>query len=198
MSGGELKRLRELLFMDDHVCPWWLAYTFDNPIRRILHPPEKVLGGLLHQGCTALDIGCGMGHFTLGMAKMVGDHGRVIALDIQDQMLERVRRRAFHQGLTARIILHKGYVECLEMKGQVDFALAFWVVHEVPDQQSFFNAVKGLLKPDGRFLVAEPRIHTSQAGLERSLKIAAQAGLTLCANPAISMSRTALLIHKGE
>jgi ubiquinone/menaquinone biosynthesis C-methylase UbiE len=193
-----LKRLRELLLMGDHVCPWWLAYTFDNPIRRILHPPDKILGGLVRQGCTALDIGCGMGHFTMGMAKMVGAQGRVIAVDIQEQMLERVRRRAIHQGLTERIILHKGYVETLEMKGQVDFAMAFWMVHEVPDQLTFFKAVKDLLKPDGRFLVAEPKIHTNEADINRSLKIASQAGLAVCANPGISMSRTALLIHQGQ
>jgi ubiquinone/menaquinone biosynthesis C-methylase UbiE len=193
-----LKRLRELLLMDDHVCPWWLAYSFDNPIRRILHPPEQILGSLVHQGCTALDIGCGMGHFTFGMAKMVGDQGRVIAVDIQDQMLERVKRRAMRQGLADRLILHKGQVEGLEMKGQVDFALAFWMVHEVPDQSAFFKAVKDLLKPDGRFLVAEPKIHTSEADIKRSLKIASQAGLAVCANPGISMSRTALLIHQEQ
>ena len=193
-----MKRLRELLLMDDHVCPWWLAYTFDNPIRRILHPPDKLLGDLVHQGFTALDIGCGMGHFTMGMAKMVGDQGRVIAVDIQEQMLERVKRRAIHQGLSGRIILHKGYVEGLEMKGQVDFALAFWMVHEVPDQLAFFKAVKDLLKPDGRFLVAEPKIHTSEADLDRSLKIASQAGLAVCANPGIPMSRTALLTYQGQ
>jgi len=193
-----MKRLRELLLMDDHVCPWWLAYTIDNPIRRILHPPDKLLGDLVHQGFTALDIGCGMGHFTMGMAKMVGDQGRVIAVDIQEQMLERVKRRAIHQGLSGRIILHKGYVEGLEMKGQVDFALAFWMVHEVPDQLAFFKTLKYLLKPDGRFLVAEPKIHTSEADLDRSLKIASQAGLAVCANPGIPMSRTALLTYQGQ
>ncbi len=198
MFGAVLKRLRKLLLMDDHVCPWWLAYSFDNPMRRILHPPKKILGSLVHQGCTALDIGCGMGHFTFGMAKMVGDHGRVIAVDIQEPMLERVRRRARHQGLTERLILHKGDVEGLEMNGQVDFALAFWMVHEVPDQLAFFRAVKNLLKPDGRFLVAEPKIHTSEADIDRSLKIASQAGLAVCANPGISLSRTALLIHQGQ
>lgn len=103
-----MKRLRTLLSMDDHVCPWWLAYTFDNPLRRILHPPEKVLSGLVSQGQTVLDIGCGMGHFSIGMARMVGESGRVIALDLQDQMLDRVRRRAEKQRLSDRLILHKG------------------------------------------------------------------------------------------
>jgi hypothetical protein len=84
------------------------------------------------------------------------------------------------------------------MKGQVYFALAFWMVHEVPDQLTFFKAVKDMLKPDGRFLVAEPKIHTSEGDMARSLKIASQAGLAVCANPGISMSRTALLIHQGK
>jgi len=188
-----MKRLRTLLLMDDHVCPWWLAYTFDNPLRRILHPPEKVLSGLVRQGQTVLDIGCGMGHFSIGMARMVGEHGRVIALDLQDQMLDRVRRRAEKQRLSDRLILHKGEVAGLDMKGEVDFALAFWMVHEVPDQHAFFQSVKGLLKPDGRLLVAEPKMHTSEADLSRSLKIAADAGLKVNANPGISFSRTALL-----
>jgi ubiquinone/menaquinone biosynthesis C-methylase UbiE len=188
-----VKRLRDLLLMDDHVCPWWLAYTFDNPIRRILHPPEKVLAGLVSQGQTALDIGCGMGHFTIGMARMVGEHGRVIAVDIQGQMIERVRRRAKHQALTDRLILHKGEVAGLEMKGQVDFALAFWMVHEVPDQQAFFQAVRSLLKPKGQFLMAEPKIHTSEQDLSNSFQMASKAGLTVCGKPTISFSRTALL-----
>jgi ubiquinone/menaquinone biosynthesis C-methylase UbiE len=188
-----MKHLRTLLSMDDHVCPWWLAYTFDNPLRRILHPPEKVLSGLVSQGQTVLDIGCGMGHFSIGMARMVGERGRVIALDLQDQMLDRVRRRAEKQRLSDRLILHKGEVAGLDMKGEVDFALAFWMVHEVPDQHAFFQSVKGLLKPDGRLLVAEPKMHTSQADLIRSLKIAAGAGLRVIANPDISFSRTALL-----
>ena len=193
-----MKRLRDFMLMDDHVCPWWLAYSFDNPLRRILHPPEKVLAGLLDPGMTVLDIGCGMGHFTLGMARMVGPGGRVIALDLQDQMLTRVRSKAERQGLAGRITLHKGEVAGLEMKGMVDFALAFWMVHEVPDQLAFFKAVKGLLKPDGRFLVAEPKIHTTQADVERSLEIAFQADLEVCSSPGILMSRTALLVHQKK
>jgi ubiquinone/menaquinone biosynthesis C-methylase UbiE len=127
------------------------------------------------------------------MARMVGERGRVIALDLQDQMLDRVRRRAEKQRLSDRLILHKGEVAGLDMRGEVDFALAFWMVHEVPDQHAFFQSVKGLLKPDGRLLMAEPKIHTSEADLIRSLKIAESAGLNVCAKPDISFSRTALL-----
>jgi len=188
-----MKRLSELISIDGHVCPWWLAYTFDNPVRRILHRPEIVLAGLVRQGQTVLDIGCGMGHFTIGMAKMVGPHGRVIAVDIQDRMLDHVRRRAMKDGLSERIVLHKGEVSGVEMSGEVDSALAFWMVHEVPDQSAFFQAVKGLLKPDGLFLMAEPKMHTSKTDLEKSLLIASRAWLTTVSEPHISFSRCALL-----
>jgi ubiquinone/menaquinone biosynthesis C-methylase UbiE len=188
-----VKRLRELLLMDAHVCPWWLAYTFDNPLRRILHPPERILAGRVLPGMTVLDIGCGMGHFTLGMARMVGETGRVIGLDLQAEMLGRVRRRAESQRLSGRITLHHGEVGSLDARGAVDFALAFWMVHEVPDQEAFFKTVKDLLKPDGCFLVAEPKIHTSAADLEGSIGTASHAGFNLIGRPSIAMSRTALL-----
>lgn len=184
--------------MNEHVCPWWLAYTFDNPLRRLAHPPEKVLEGLVRQGLTVLDIGCGMGHFTLGMARMVGVNGRVIALDLQEQMLKRVCSRAAQQGLSQRIIAHRGSIESLNCNKKIDFALAFWMVHEVPDRKSFFKALKDLLKPDSRFLMAEPKIHTSENDMEDSLKLASGAGLATVGRPNIRFSRAALLAPEGS
>jgi SAM-dependent methyltransferase len=90
-----------------HVCPWWFAYTFDNPVRRILHPPAQVLGRWVRPGMTVLDVGCGIGHFTLGMARLVGDGGRVIAADLQQSALAAVRRRAARAGLGERVITHR-------------------------------------------------------------------------------------------
>ena len=70
------------------VCPWWLCFTFDNPLRRLIHNPKRSCGsGWRRQ--TAIDIGCGMGYFSLPMARLVGDTGRVIAVDLQDRMLHR-------------------------------------------------------------------------------------------------------------
>ncbi|MBU4143260.1 hypothetical protein KJ590_04695, partial [Patescibacteria group bacterium] len=48
------------------VCPWWLCYSFDNPLRRLFHDPERLLGPYVKTGMTAVDIGCGMGYFTIG------------------------------------------------------------------------------------------------------------------------------------
>ena len=57
------------------VCPWWLAYTFDNRLRRLLYKPEMVLKPYVNPGMTLLDLGCGMGFFSIAMASLAGDTG---------------------------------------------------------------------------------------------------------------------------
>ena len=54
------------------ACTWWIAYTFDNPLRRLIHKPQKILGNYIKEGMTVMDLGCGMGHFSIGMAGLVG------------------------------------------------------------------------------------------------------------------------------
>src|SRR5574341_1266039 len=82
-----------------HVCPWWLAYTFDNPLRRLAHDAGKILSPYLREGMTAVDLGCGMGYFSIAMAGIVGNQGTVISVDIQKEMLAVLRRRAEKAGV---------------------------------------------------------------------------------------------------
>lgn len=179
---------------DTHVCPWWLAYTFDNPLRRWLHQPEKLLAGLVDEGQTVLDIGCGMGHFSIGMAKMVGENGRVIAVDLQAKMLERVQRRAERDGLQDRLRLHQCQPDRIGLTEPVDFALAFWMVHEVPNRPVFLAEVRSLLKPEAQFLMVEPRLHVSAADVQRTIEMAYTAGLKLHAEPEVRLSRAVLFV----
>ena len=74
--------------MSPHVCPWWGGYFIDNWFRRWLHSPERILAPYVKPGMSVLDFGCGMGIFSVAMARMVGDEGQVIAVDVQQQMLE--------------------------------------------------------------------------------------------------------------
>jgi len=48
-----------------HVCPWWLVFTFDNPLRGLIHDPRRLFGPYLRPGMRALDLGCGRGFATL-------------------------------------------------------------------------------------------------------------------------------------
>ena len=92
---------------DHHVCPWWLAYTFDNPLRRLIHNPRKIFSDYVQEGMTVVDIGCGMGYFSLGLAELVGDEGQVISVDLQQEMLDITLKRATKKGLEHRIILNR-------------------------------------------------------------------------------------------
>lgn len=89
--------------MAKHVCPWWLAYTFDNPLRSIFHKPERIFIPYLNEGMTAIDIGCGMGYFSIGMAKIVGKTGKIISVDLQQKMLDILIKRAKKAGVANRI-----------------------------------------------------------------------------------------------
>jgi len=175
------------------VCHWWLAYTFDNPVRRLIHKPQKILGNYVKEGMTVMDLGCGMGHFSIGMAGLVGSTGKVIAVDLQQKMLDIMSRRSRRAGLDDRIIPHLCRADAIDIDESVDFILAFWMVHEVPDQNQFFNQLKSLLAAKGKILIAEPKMHVTAEGLKRTLDIAQTCGLQCIEKPAISFSHTALL-----
>lgn len=191
---GVIKGFRQLFLGEDHVCPWWFAYTFDNPLRRLIHPPERVFEGLVQEGQTAVDIGCGMGYFTLRLARIVGRNGQVIAVDLQERMLDSVRQRAERVGLLDRVTLHQAAAEQLHFGEKVDFALAFWMVHEVPDKPGLFEAVASILKPSAHFLLVEPIGHVTQAVFDEEVTQAQAAGLIPVKNPSIAFSRAALFV----
>ena len=178
--------------MKEHVCPWWFAYSFDNPLRRLLHPPEKLLSTWVRPGMTVLDVGCGIGHFSVGMARMVGPGGRVIAADLQERALAIVVRRARRAGLAERITTQLCGPDRCDVAGPVDFALAFWMLHETPSAEAFCRQIAGALSPGGRFLVAEPAFHVDATAFDAELAAAARADLKLIERPRVRASRAAL------
>ena len=175
-----------------NVCPWWLCPTFDNPLRWLIQNPDRILAGLVQPGETALDLGCGMGYFSIPLARLVGPQGVVICVDLQEQMLAGVRRRAERAGVADRIRLRRAGTDGLGSTETADFALAFWMLHEVPAQAAFLTEVRACLKPSGRLLIVEPRIHVGSVAFERSVTIARDAGLLPVARPAVALSRAVL------
>lgn len=175
------------------VCPWWLCFTFDNPLRRFLHHPERLLGAYVGKGYQVIDIGAGMGYFTIPLARLVGPTGRVIAVDIQEKMFSVLNRRAERSGLADRITTHLAGPDSLGLPEKADFILAFWMVHEVPDQGQFLAQVLNLIKPGGLFLIAEPRFHVSKKRFEQTIQTAIGLGFVIKEHPGIRLSHSALL-----
>ena len=184
--------LRKLLFHHEHVCQWCFCFTFDNFLRKLLHNSGEILRPYVVEGNTVLDIGPGMGYFSIPLARIVGKKGKVIAADIQPEMLMALRKRGERAGVEQQIITHLCKADSLGLNRQFDFVLAFWMVHEVPNHLAFFEEIKSLLKPSGKFLLSEPILHVNQAMFEKTVKTAESVGLVLKEKPKISLSRSAL------
>jgi SAM-dependent methyltransferase len=182
----------------DHVCPPWLGYVLlANPLRRLLYTPKSLLSPYISDGMTVFEPGPGMGFFTLDAARLVGSKGRVVAVDIQSKMLEVLRRRARRAGLLDRLdarLIKDNDLGIRDLKGKVDFVLAFAMVHEVPDAGSFFSETSAALKPGGRMLFAEPSGHVSEERFASLIVQAQEAGLRPESLPVIRWSRAALLV----
>jgi ubiquinone/menaquinone biosynthesis C-methylase UbiE len=162
----------------NRVCPVELAGGLDNRIRGWLQNPRKILKPYLTEGMTVLDIGCGPGFFSIAIAQMVGKSGRVIAADLQEGMLQKVKTKIQGTSLATIITLHKCEANRINLTETVDFVMAFYMVHEVPDQEGFFREIGSVLKPGGRMLIVEPPFHVSKKGFEDTLAKAKSAGLT--------------------
>jgi ubiquinone/menaquinone biosynthesis C-methylase UbiE len=179
--------------MAAHVCPWWaVPFTINTPLRRWLHDPSKIVGPYVKPGMTVMDVGCGVGWFSIPMARMVGDRGKVIAVDLQRQMLDMLRRRAEKTGVIDRIETHKCEQDRLGIKAEADFALVFAMLHEVPNQCRLLGEIYDCLKLGGNLLLAEPPLHVSGKTFDNEAALAEKAGFRIVERPRVRWSRAAL------
>lgn len=178
-------------------CPWWLGMVLAHPVRKLFQDPADVVAPYVGEGMVVLEPGCGMGFFTLELARRVGKSGRVVAVDLQPKMLDGLRRRAKRAGLLDRLDIRRTEVDTLgvaDLRGRIDFALAFYVVHELPNPSGFFQEVHDSLRSEGRLLIVEPRAHGGgDDGLQDSIDLAAQAGLVVVDRPTIKRNQVVLL-----
>jgi ubiquinone/menaquinone biosynthesis C-methylase UbiE len=176
-----------------HVCPWWGGYFIDNRFRRLLHKPEAILAPYVQPGMTGLDFGCGMGFFAISIAQLVGDEGRVIAVDLQPKMLDTLRKRACKADVGDRIDTHRCETDALGSVDPVDFALAFYSVHEVPNERRLLEEIFECLREGACFLVVEPIIHVTAKHFESMVSLSRDVGFTVEDGPRIRLSRAVLL-----
>ena len=142
---------------------------------------------------TVLDLGCGPGFFSVDMARMVGRTGRVIAADLQEGMLQKLRNKIQDTELEERITLHKCGENKIGLSEEVDFILAFYMVHEVPDQVELFDEMKSIIKQNGRVFIVEPPFHVSRTAFEDTIGRARDASFTPVERPKVFLGRTVIL-----
>ena len=187
-----LEKMKKALLFGKHTCPWWLAYTWDNRIRTIVHDADHIIKPYINPGITALDVGCGMGYFSIHMASYVGEEGTVVSVDIQKEMIDIVKERSKKSGTEKIIQPILGRGDLGDITERIDFALNFWMLHEVESQETLVKQIYDLLNPGGKYLIAEPRIHTGRSYFLSVIAMCKSVGFKVETYPDIMFSRAVL------
>jgi ubiquinone/menaquinone biosynthesis C-methylase UbiE len=176
----------------NRVCPIEFAGGLDIGIRRLFHDPMRILRPYISEGMAVLDLGCGPGFFTMDMAKLTGVSGKVVAADLQDGMLEMLKRKIKCAGLK-NIEPYKTPKGRIGLAEKFDFILIFYVLHEIPDQMALLKEIKTMLKPDGKVLIVEPKVHVSKKDFNVSIGTMKDIGFNIIEEPKIWFSRSVVV-----
>lgn len=176
-----------------HIFSAQKADALDSKIRRLLQNPFKILTPYVSVGMTVLDYGCGNGYFSIPLSKMVGNSGKVYSVDIQKEMLDKLEIKLTSLSISNITTVNIGN-EKLNLPVLLDFALAVYVVHEIPDKISFFKELFDLLKPKGKLLIIEPDFIVSRRNFNNTLEILKQVGFIEYKNLNLLFSKTRILM----
>jgi ubiquinone/menaquinone biosynthesis C-methylase UbiE len=159
-------------------CPSWLGWMveLDNPFTRVNHARFIVDHLGLEPGMKVLDAGCGPGRVTLPLAEAVGPQGEVVALDVQDEMLARVRAKAEAAGLTNVRYLQAELGEGKLPLGDFDRIVLVSVLGEIPRQAAALQELHAALKPGGLLSITEVIFDPHFQGRQRVRRLAQAAG----------------------
>ncbi len=111
----------------------------------------------LKPGQVVCDLGCGNGFYTLPMAELVGPKGKVLAVDIQQEMLHLLAERAKGEELANVETILGSPVDPRLPEGQLDLVLLVDVYHEFSHPEQMLAAIRKSLKPKGRLVLVEFR-----------------------------------------
>ncbi len=164
---------------NEKVCPLEKAGSLDSWWRKLLQNPNRLLKPHIKSGMTVLDFGCGPGYFTFKAAELAGENGKIIAVDLQQGMLDILKSKIADSELKNRIKLHKCEADKIGITEEVDFIIAIYVIHETPDPNKTLKEMYDMLKPGSRLLSIDPKRHFSKEGFEEMIEIAKSIGFKI-------------------
>lgn len=138
-------------------CPVWLRWLveLDNPFTKTNRAAVITAHLGLQPGMTVLDAGCGPGRLAVPVARQVGRHGKVVAVDIQPGMLERAQEKARRSNIGNIQFVQAGVGDGKLGCNQFDRALLVTVLGEIPDREAALKEIFDVLKPGGILSVTE-------------------------------------------
>lgn len=137
--------------------PEFLAELIDNPWRRrIIQPPDKtaIRHGIL-PGMTVLEVGPGTGTYAIASARRVGDKGKVVAIDIEPKMVDRVRKKMEREGMTNIEARVGDAYDIPFADGTFDVIYMITVIGEIPSPERALREFHRALSPTGTVAFSE-------------------------------------------
>jgi SAM-dependent methyltransferase len=156
-------------------CPVSLSWLVNNPIRRgYMRPVLERVG--IRPGERVLELGPGPGAFSLDAARMLGNSGRLVAVDIQPEMIARLERHAREAGLE-NIEAHAASAYDLPIEdGSIDRAFLVTVLPEIPDRMRALAELRRVLKPGGILSITEEFLDPDYLFASETLRLVESAG----------------------
>lgn len=157
--------------------PEFLANLIDNPLRRRIQPPDEMpLRHGLQPGMRVLEVGPGNGRYTLAAARWLGEAGKLVTVDIEPKMIERVLRRAQAEGLTNLEARVANVYELPFDEGSFDAVTMITVIGEIPEPVRAMREFYRVLKPSGRLAFSELIMDPDYPSAQTLIRQAAQVG----------------------
>ena len=137
--------------------PGFLTRLIDNPIRRkFIQKPEKIAKRMnLEPGMNIVEIGPGKGSYTKAIAKSVLPDGKVYAIDIQESVINRLKKRIEKENISNIIPKIDDTYNLSFEDESVDRVLMIACLPEIPDPIRALKEIKRVLKPDGLISLSE-------------------------------------------
>jgi ubiquinone/menaquinone biosynthesis C-methylase UbiE len=159
-------------------CPASLDWLVDNPVRRYYMAPVLDRVGI-RPGERVLELGPGPGTFTVEATRRVGPEGRLVAVDIQPEMIAQVQKQVREAGL-ANVETQVSDAYHLPLDDEsVDRAFLVTVLPEIPDRQRALAELRRVLKPDGVLSITEEFLDPDYPLARTTIRWAKEAGFEL-------------------
>lgn len=162
----------------DLPCPFWLGklVEIDNPLTKNNQAKEIIKYSDVQPGMYAIDLGCGPGRLTLPLAECVGPDGKVIAVDTQYKLLQKVFKKATQRNINNIDVVHRKIGEENVPDVLCDRVFLVHVLGEIQEKQNIFNEAFRILKPGGMLTVTETKFDPHYQKQGTVLKFSEQAG----------------------
>ncbi len=168
--------------------------AFDRTLRPLLYDPERIVRPFVAAGDRVADIGCGAGYFSPTLSRLAGPSGELVLVDAQEEMLqhavEQVRRDPLARAQLTPILSADGEPS---LPVELDFVLMSWMLHEVEEPEGLWRVLRRSMRPGGKVLVIEPRMHVRAARWEEELAPAERMGFARAQARGVFASRAAVL-----